>query len=120
MNNTEIPAPVKRALDLGWSVIPCRRDKRPCLPWKKFQNERATEEDIRSWQAKYSPPAWGVITGSISGLVALDFDGEAGERTRTALNPHFQFDFGIPTFQRSSASLLIGDRALSGRTEANT
>ena len=35
-------------------------------------------------------------------------------------NPHFQFDFGIPTFQRPSASLLIGDRALSGRTEANT
>ena len=34
--------------------------------------------------------------------------------------PHFQFDFGIPTFQRPSASLLIGDRALSGRTEANT
>ena len=36
------------------------------------------------------------------------------------LTPHFQFDFGIPTFQRPSASLLIGDRALSGRTEANT
>ena len=29
------------------------------------------------------------------------------------LSPHFQFDFDIPTFQRSSASLLIGDRALS-------
>ncbi len=36
------------------------------------------------------------------------------------LNPHFQFDFGIPTLQRPSASLFIGVQALSGRTEANT
>ena len=34
--------------------------------------------------------------------------------------PHFQFDFGIPTLQRPSASLFIGVQALSGRTEANT
>ncbi len=33
---------------------------------------------------------------------------------------HFQFDFGIPTLQRPSASLFIGVQALSGRTEANT
>ncbi len=37
-----------------------------------------------------------------------------------AINPHFQFDSGLPTFQRPSASLLIGVQALSGRTEANT
>ena len=36
------------------------------------------------------------------------------------LDPHFQFDFGIPTLQRPSASLFIGVQALSGRTEANT
>ena len=35
-------------------------------------------------------------------------------------HPHFQFDFGIPTLQRPSASLFIGVQALSGRTEANT
>ena len=37
-----------------------------------------------------------------------------------SLIPHFQFDFGIPTLQRPSASLFIGVQALSGRTEANT
>ena len=37
-----------------------------------------------------------------------------------ALGAHFQFDFGIPTLQRPSASLFIGVQALSGRTEANT
>ena len=36
------------------------------------------------------------------------------------ISPHFQFDFGIPTLQRPSASLFIGVQALSGRTEANT
>ena len=39
---------------------------------------------------------------------------------RLDANPHFQFDFGIPTLQRPSASLFIGVQALSGRTEANT
>ena len=42
------------------------------------------------------------------------------KRYNQALNPHFQFDFGIPTLQRPSASLFIGVQALSGRTEANT
>ena len=85
LEGTEISDSVARALALGWSVIPCRRDKRPCLSWRKFQEVRATEEEIRSWQATYNPSAWAVITGQVSGVVVLDFDGEAGNRTRTAL-----------------------------------
>ncbi len=45
---------------------------------------------------------------------------ERGKINPTAISPHFQFDFGIPTLQRPSASLFIGVQALSGRTEANT
>ena len=96
LEGTEIPDSVARALALGWSVIPCRPDKRPCLSWRKFQKVRATEEEIRSWQATYNPSAWAVITGAVSGVVVLDFDGETGNRTRAALKltPHVKTGSG--------------------------
>ena len=86
----EIPDSVAQALALGWSVIPCRREKRPCLSWKQFQSRKPTPEEIRSWQSEYNPSAWAVITGAVSGVVVLDFDGETGDQTRTALKltPH--------------------------------
>ena len=55
---TEIPDLVARALSLGWSVIPCRRDKRPCLSWKQFQSRKLTPEEIQSWHSRYNPSAW--------------------------------------------------------------
>ena len=96
LEGTEIPDSVARALALGWSVIPCRRDKRPCLSWKQFQSRRPTREEIRSWQSEYNPCAWAVITGTVSGVVVLDFDGETGHRTCTALNltPHVKTGSG--------------------------
>ncbi len=92
----EIPDSVARALALGWSVIPCRRDKRPCLSWKQFQSRKPTREEIQSWQSEYNPCAWAVITGTVSGVVVLDFDGETGDRTRTALKltPHVETGSG--------------------------
>ena len=96
LEGTEIPDSVAQALALGWSVIPCRRDKRPCLSWKQFQSRKPTPEEIRSWQSEYSPWAWAVITGTVSGVVVLDFDGETGDRTRAALKltPHVKTGSG--------------------------
>ena len=85
-----------RALSLGWSVIPCRRDKRPCLSWKQFQSRKPTPEEIQSWHSRYNPSAWAVITGAVSGVVVLDFDGETGHQTRTKLKltPHVKTGSG--------------------------
>jgi len=96
MTTTEIPDLVARALALGWSVIPCRSDKRPCLPWKEFQSRSPTLDEVQSWQSEYNPSAWAVITGTVSGVVVLDFDGETGERSRTrlGLSPHVKTGSG--------------------------
>jgi hypothetical protein len=65
----------------GWSVVPVRRgEKIPAIPWHQFQNRRATEAEIQDW---FADPTMGVgiVTGAISNLVVLDFDGELGAAT---------------------------------------
>lgn len=58
----------------GWSVIPVEpRGKKPLIPWKRYQTQRATEEEIDEWFADEGPNI-GIVTGSISGLAVLDVD----------------------------------------------
>ena len=77
---------IKRRL----SVMPCQLDKKPffrLLPkdergnrtWAPFQIRLATPDEIRAW-IKAKPPAWAIVTGTISGRVTIDFDGEAGRQ----------------------------------------
>ncbi len=94
---------------LQWSVFPLDEEKRPPetggvysnghharLGWKQFQSKRASPEEILYWQQTYQPAAWAVITGAISNIVLLDFDGEAGQQTRARLGlaPHVQTGSG--------------------------
>jgi len=63
----------------GWSVIPLRpRDKRPLLAWQRYQDMRASAEEVSSWWHRQPEANVGVLTGAVSGLVVLDLDGEAG------------------------------------------
>jgi hypothetical protein len=81
-DNAAIPSAMRNAVARGWSVIPVGRNKKPLLSgWKRYQTKRATLEEIADWQSELSPDAWAVVTGSISDLVVLDFDGETGRRT---------------------------------------
>ena len=92
-----IPSAVRNAVDRGWSVIPVRRDKTPLLSgWKLYQTKRASLEEIEDWQRELSPDAWAVVTGKISGLIILDFDGETGRRTLETLrlDPHVETGSG--------------------------
>jgi len=58
-----------------WSVIPLRpRDKRPLLDWQKYQDQQATEEEIREWWNRWPDANIGLVTGTVSGLVVLDLD----------------------------------------------
>jgi len=66
----------------GWSVIPLRWTgtvedrKRPRLDsWKPYQTKAATEEQVRVWWTRWPQANIGLVTGAISGLVALDLDG---------------------------------------------
>lgn len=61
-------------VELGWSVIPVGRDKKPLIEWKKYQKERATKQQIKEWWAKYPDANVGVVTGAISGFVVVDVE----------------------------------------------
>lgn len=92
---TPTPSP-ETMLSLGRNVIPVRTDKRPAIAWKRLQQERVTADHVRNWTRNLKPPGWAVITGPISGLIVLDFDGEVGNATlrRLGLNPHVRTGSG--------------------------
>ncbi len=95
--------------DLQWSVFPLDQEKRPPqtggtnpdgtperLAWKFLQKRRPSVKELQLWQKVYRPSAWAVVTGEISHLVILDFDGEIGRKTceRLGLRPHVQTGSG--------------------------
>jgi len=64
----------------GWSVIPID-GKKPLVPWKAYQAERAEEAQIADWFSRFPKANIGIVTGTISGLVVLDIDAPEGLKT---------------------------------------
>ena len=62
------------ALEVGLSVIPVGRDKRPLVRWQAFQQRRATEEEAEEWFARWPDAQIGLVTGGLSGVDVVDFD----------------------------------------------
>ncbi len=107
------------ALDLaaiGRSIVPAYidkyGDKRPIVKWKNgeknYQQEAATVEEIQAWDTLHRPKLWGMVTGAVSGIIKLDFDGEDGRKLvdELGLHPHrrtgsggYQQDFKHPGFK---------------------
>jgi hypothetical protein len=88
-----LPIEVSQAIERGWSVLPCRTNKIPLVrSWKEYQRRRPSLQEVAGWFENLKPPAWAVITGAVSGLVVLDFDGAPGAETmkRLGLDPHCQ------------------------------
>ncbi len=102
----QLPNALKGAIKMGWSIIPVGIDKRPLLEsWKQFQTTPATPEKIEEWHTKgyYTrsrhrcrPAGWAVVTGKVSGILILDFDGEKGAAAleRLKLRPHVRTGSG--------------------------
>lgn len=63
-------------LQLGYSVIPVRSDKKggSLVKWKEYQNRKPTKQEIKKWFDKDNPPGIAIVTGMISGIVVLDLD----------------------------------------------
>src|SRR5258708_35722581 len=96
MLGTDVSAILKAAADFGFSLIPVGKDKRPRLqPWKPYQARLPTRDELTRWWSE-DPPAWAVVTGAISKIVVLDFDGEAGLATldKLGLKPHVRTGSG--------------------------
>jgi hypothetical protein len=78
-----------RYRNLNLSVIPVGRDKKPLVSWLPYQQQRASEEEIKAWWAKYPHANIGIVTGKISGITVLDCDStEAIE----AFSEHYKGD----------------------------
>ena len=83
--------PVTEALRRGWSVIPTMANKKPPLKtWKEFQQHPATLKQLQTWRSEYQPAGFAVVTGAVSHLVVIDFDGEKGLQTmrKYGIKPH--------------------------------
>lgn len=62
-------------LKYGWSVIPVRKkDKKPLIAWKSYQNNPPTIDEVENWQKQYPEANIGIVTGRVSNLVVVDID----------------------------------------------
>jgi hypothetical protein len=68
-------------LKRGYSIIPCRADKKPLFAvidtWEEFQTRRPTEAEVLAWWGKHPEANIGIICGPISGLTVVDCDSPA-------------------------------------------
>lgn len=79
-----LPAPVFAAVEAGYAVVPGDQHKHPKVPWKRWTEERQTEDEAG---ALGHGSLWAVITGSLYGLVVLDFD-DLHTMDAMGLEPH--------------------------------
>lgn len=95
MLNNAVHFLLEMALRLAWAIIPVDLNKRSMFPWKGYQLRPPSQEQVELWKPG-DPPAWAVITGSVSRLVVLDFDGDNGNATlnRLGLTPHVRTGSG--------------------------
>ena len=79
----------------GWSIIPTRRNKKAMEGWTEYQTRRPDANQLKQWAAEH-PPCWAVITGELSGVIVVDFDGPEGLKTleEWGLSPHVQTGSG--------------------------
>jgi hypothetical protein len=69
-------------LRLGYSVIPISaKGKTPLIKWSEYQNRKASREEVQEWHRQWPDMNIGVVTGTISNLVVVDADGDAGLAT---------------------------------------
>ncbi|MBI3001978.1 MAG: bifunctional DNA primase/polymerase [Deltaproteobacteria bacterium] len=74
----------------AFSVIPIQPgEKKPLFAWEEYQSRRATEEEIKPWWLKWPEANVGIVTGSVSGLIAVDVDSiEAKDKLKGLLSDY--------------------------------
>ena len=71
-------------LDLGWSVIPLRQDKKPRIKWAEYQRRLPTVGEVSEWWGRWPGANIGIVTGAISGLIVIDIDSSDGHEALIA------------------------------------
>ncbi len=104
---------------MGFSVIPCKKNKKPFIKWEKYQTERASLEQIRAWWEKWPAANPGIITGAVSGVDVVDADSETGKATieeflpDSLLIPTVKTPKGYHFYFKHSPGLQNGTRIIS-------
>lgn len=75
MRETILQAALKYA-EMGFSVIPVQKNKKPYITWEKYQHQKPTPEQIRTWWDKYPNANVAIVTGPISGISVVDIDSD--------------------------------------------
>jgi hypothetical protein len=76
----------------GLSVIPIQpREKKPLIRWEPYESQRASEDEISVWWRKWPDANVGIVTGTISGLIAIDLDTLEAKDKLKQLVPGFDF-----------------------------
>jgi hypothetical protein len=71
---------LKYCIDSRFSVIPCKKDKKPLIQWEEYQKRIAEPEEVDQWWKKYPEANIGIVTGKISNLAVIDIDTREGEK----------------------------------------
>lgn len=64
-------------LQKGWSIVPCI-GKKPAIAWGEFTTRPPTEAEVRAWWKRWPTANIALITGKVSGVVAVDVDAYKG------------------------------------------
>ena len=71
----KLPEAAQSYAEHGLSVIPVKKDKRPAISWKKYQQEIMDESMLQEAFADHTPECIGVVCGKVSGnLEVMDVD----------------------------------------------
>lgn len=65
--------------DLGWSIFPVKppqdgRHGHPHVKWAEFQTKRPSRAQIEAWWKRWPDAGIALITGRLSGIIAVDVD----------------------------------------------
>ena len=86
----------------GFSVIPCKADKRPTGNWREYTARRAKLHEVEKWYSELDIQSIGLIGGRVSGnVVFIDLDGIPAIQ---------QFAFAFPSLCESTKSVLTGSQ----------
>lgn len=88
--------------EVGFSVIPCRADKRPSGQWQEYTVRPATNRKIDRWFNELQAPSIGLVGGRVSdNVVFIDLDGIPAIRL---------FASNFPQLCESTKSILTGSQ----------
>jgi hypothetical protein len=63
----------------GFSIIPVKENKKPCIKWERYQTEKPDRGLIKEWFDKWPNANVAIVTGKVSGVDVIDIDSQEGE-----------------------------------------